>query len=113
MNHYDPTDTRAQDKTKAELDEEARRLSRQETDDFKWLMSDKRGRRIVWGLLERTGIYRSSFTGNSETFFREGARNVGLVYLDLLNTYTPEKYNLMVTEQRHNDRQRNDNDRRK
>jgi hypothetical protein len=49
--------------------------------DMKWLMADKRGRRVMFDLLSRAGIYTSSFTGNSETFFREGRRSIGLEYL--------------------------------
>lgn len=69
-----------------------------EAADFKWLMSDKRGRRIVWRLLEQTGVFRSSFTGNSETFFREGARNVGLKVLADLHEHAPEAYVLLLEE---------------
>lgn len=104
MSYSDPTDIRAQERAKADREEKQRLTSHQETEDFRWLMSDKRGRRVVWNLLERTGLYRSSFTGNSETFFREGARNVGLAYMALINEHCPDKYNLMVTEQREHDR---------
>jgi hypothetical protein len=61
-------------------------------------MSDPRGRRVMWGLLETAGIYRSSFTGNSETFFREGQRVVGLTYLKKMVEHCPEKYALMTKE---------------
>lgn len=108
MSYVDPLDTEAQKEAEKFRKERLRQTQRQQAEDFKWLMSDKRGRRIVWGLLETTGIYRSSFTGNSETFFREGARNVGLVYVDLVNTNCPEKYHLMVTEHE-NDRRLADN----
>jgi hypothetical protein len=71
-------------------------------DDIKWLMGSRRGRRIVWRLLERTGVFRSSFTGNSETFFREGMRNVGLMLMAQINEACPEQYTQMVQEQREN-----------
>lgn len=104
MSDLDPLDIRAQERAIADRKEKQRLTSEQEVADFKWLMSDKRGRRIVWRLLEQTGLYRSSFTGNSETFFREGARNVGLHYVGLINEHCADKYNLMVTEQREHDR---------
>ncbi len=104
MTDFDPLDTRAQERAHADRKERDRLTSEQEIADFKWLMSDKRGRRVVWRLLEKTGLYRSSFTGNSETFFREGARNVGLAYMALINEHCADKYNLMVTEQREHDR---------
>lgn len=59
-------------------------------------MSDPRGRRFIWRLLGITGIFRSSFTGNSETFFREGERNVGL---KLLTEVTRDANDLYLTAQ--------------
>jgi hypothetical protein len=96
----------------ADREEKQRLTARQEADDVKWLMSDKRGRRLMWGLLEKTGLYRTSFTGNSETFFREGARNVGLTYMALINEHCPERYNSMVSEQREHDKRNADDGRR-
>ena len=46
--------------------------------DIKHIMSDVSGRRFVWRLLSRCGVYRLSYTGNSDTYFREGERNIGL-----------------------------------
>ncbi len=71
---------------------------RVEAEDWKWLMSSKQGRRIAWRLLERAGVYRTSFTGNSETFFREGMRNMGLTIISDIHAHAPEAYALMVTE---------------
>jgi hypothetical protein len=108
----DPLDTRTQERMLADREEKQRLTARQEADDVKWLMSDKRGRRLMWGLLEKTGLYRTSFTGNSETFFREGARNVGLTYMALINEHCPERYNSMVSEQREHDKRNADDGRR-
>lgn len=103
MSSLDPYDTQAQEKQEADRKAKQEAASRQEIEDFKWLMSEKRGRRIVWGLLEKTGMYRSSFTGNSETFFREGARNIGLIYTGLINDHCLERYLSMVRENTKND----------
>jgi hypothetical protein len=46
--------------------------------DWKAMMHCCEFRNILWSILEDAGIYRTSFTGNSETFFREGMRNLGL-----------------------------------
>lgn len=99
----EPTDLRAQARAKAEADERIARQRRIELDDVRWLMSDKRGRRFVWRLLEAAGIYRSSFTGNSTTFFNEGARNVGLRFLADVNEACPERYLEMLKEQKEHD----------
>lgn len=100
MSSYDPLDLRGQEASRQKLTD-AEKLARQiELEDFKWLMSSKRGRRIVWRWLERTGMFRSSFTGNSETFFREGQRNVGLVLMAQINDAAPDMYPVMLQEQR-------------
>lgn len=75
------------------------RAARQvEAADWKWLMASKQGRRIVWRLLDKAGIYRTSFTGNSETFFKEGMRNMGLFIVAEIQAHSPEAYALMLTE---------------
>ena len=100
MTSFDPLDLRGQEKALADQGERNKLALHTEQEDFKWLMGNKRGRRIVWRLLERTGVYRSSFTGNSETFFREGARNVGLMLLDQIHTITPDQFAVMLKEQK-------------
>lgn len=99
MSSFDPLDLRGQEKAHAELSERNKLDLLTEQEDFKWLMGNKRGRRIVWRLLERTGVYRSSFTGNSETFFREGMRNVGLALLAQVHEITPDQFAVMLKEQ--------------
>jgi hypothetical protein len=99
MSTFDPLDLRGQERVKEQSEERTKLALQNEQDDFKWLMSSKRGRRIVWRLLERTGVYRSSFTGNSETFFREGQRNVGLMLMAQINEFSPDQYALMLKEQ--------------
>ena len=68
-------------KAVADASRRERDRAKRDTADLRWIMSDPRGRRFIWRLLGITGIFRSSFTGNSETFFREGERNVGLKLL--------------------------------
>jgi hypothetical protein len=80
-----------------DADEHQRRI---ELEDLRWLMSDKRGRRFMHRLLEAAGIWRSSFTGDNATFFREGERNVGLRFLADVNEAAPERYATMLKEHR-------------
>jgi len=102
MSSFDPLDLRAHDVSREQTDEQNRLAQQNELDDFKWLMSSKRGRRIIWRWLERTGVYRSSFTGNSETFFREGQRNVGLMLMAQINEVAVEQYAVMLKEHQEN-----------
>lgn len=99
----DPLDTAGQeldDKAKAKTVSDRRH---QEVEDFKWLMAHRSGRRIVWRWLSEAGVYRTSFTGNSSTFFNEGKRNMGLMLIAEIHELTPDAYGLMLKEQRAND----------
>jgi hypothetical protein len=100
MTDHDPIDLHGQELAQADRARREKLSAQTEADDMKWLMSGKRGRRILWRLLERAGVHRSSFTGNSETFFREGQRNMGLIYQALVFEHSPESYSVMVAENR-------------
>jgi hypothetical protein len=56
------------------------------------------GRRILWWILDTAGVYRSSFTGNSTTFFNEGQRMIGLAVLGKIAEIKPEALILMMQE---------------
>lgn len=64
----------------------------------KAVMGTREGREWMWDILSTTGMYRSSFTGNSETFFREGERNIGLKLTAELTRDCIEEYTLMQKE---------------
>lgn len=99
----DPLDTRGQEREQEAQAAKQRERQRIEVEDFKWLMAHKQGRRFVWRLLERTHLFKTSFTGSSETFFKEGERNVGLRVMDLINDHAVEQYLTMVKEHKAND----------
>lgn len=73
--------------------------------DFRWLMADPRGRRIVRRMLERTGVFRSSFTGDAlTTVFAEGGRNEGLGLIAKVQRYAPERLAEILTKGSHDSR---------
>jgi hypothetical protein len=72
-----------------------------ELNDFRFIVQTPEGRRYVWRLLSATGVFRTSFTGNSTTFFNEGMRNIGLMIMADLNEACPERYQQMMNEARH------------
>ena len=74
--------------------------------DVRYILNDERGRRFLWRYLNLCGVFRSSFTGNFETYFNEGERNVGLKMLADVNEAAPEVYAVMVKEAR--DREKKD-----
>lgn len=100
MNQHDPFDPTALETARGKRKQADRKVEQQIADDLKWLMQDKRGRRFMWRLLETTGLYKSSFTGNSQTFFLEGQRNIGLIQMDALLAHCRDEYLTMVSEQK-------------
>ena len=78
---------------------EAEKLEREVfINDVRHVLSSVQGRRFVWRILDMAGVYRSSFTGNSTTFFNEGARNIGLRVLSDVMDAKPEAFLLMQQE---------------
>ena len=61
MSTYDPLDIRGQERAKADKDTRDKLAQQSEEADLKWLMGSKRGRRIVWRLLDQAGTFRLSF----------------------------------------------------
>lgn len=82
----------------ADRDKERERQLTVERDDTQWLMSTIQGRRFVWAQLSDAGVFRTSFTGNSETFFKEGQRDIGLRLLGKIMRHTPEAFSTMMAE---------------
>lgn len=79
MNHFDPTDISRAERAAEESAEKQRRDEQIWQSDLKWLMADRRGRRIVSRLLDRAGMQRSSFdTNNASMSFKEGLRWFGI-----------------------------------
>jgi hypothetical protein len=63
------------------------------------------GRYVLWALLESTHVYTTSFDhSGSVMYFREGARNVGLLWRARIVAADPDLYDLMAREARLRDR---------
>jgi hypothetical protein len=108
MSSFDPLDIRGQERAKEDAQKRDRLAQVNEAEDFKWLMSSKRGRRTMWRLLDQAGVFRLSFNTNALTMaFSEGNRNYGLRLLALIHTLCPELYPTMQKEQK-NDRDADD-----
>lgn len=87
---------------KAGEKEKSRRQT--ELNDMVWILSDARGRRFLWRLLAKCGVFKSSFTGNSTTFFNEGMRDVGLWATAEITEAKPEGYLEMMLEAHNEDK---------
>jgi len=77
----------------------ARRIRERELNDMRAVLNTAEGRRFVWRLFDKAGIFRTSFTGNSTTFFNEGQRNLGLLFFNDMMQAMPEAFALMQREQ--------------
>lgn len=74
-----------------------------ELNDIRFVLGTVQGRRMLWRYLAACGVYKSSFTGNSQTFFLEGQRNIGLLLLADIQDASPEGYLLMMQEAKKNE----------
>lgn len=71
-----------------------------ERDDLRWLLSDPRGRRLFWGLLDKVcGVFASSFAGDPlATAHGEGRRRVGIELMLRAQREQPRLYALGLAE---------------
>lgn len=89
----------AADEVQVKEAREREKLGRdKDLNDLRWVMSMPQGRRFLHKLLHNCGIYQSSFTGSSETFFLEGQRNVGLKLLADITAADAKLYFQMLEE---------------
>lgn len=63
----------------------------QELDDIKTILSAPAGMRFFKRFLEDGKIFSTTFTGNSNSFFFEGMRNLALKYFNDICEAAPEK----------------------
>jgi len=70
-----------------------------ELSDMRDALTRPQGRRMVWSILSKCGIYGLSYCGNnSETFFKEGKRSIGLELLKLVEDAKPGSMDQMRRE---------------
>jgi len=75
-------------------DSQQKQKLKQDVDDndLRFILASPQGQRFVWKLLQSCGVFKSSFTGSSETFFLEGQRNIGLKLISEVMRVDPESY---------------------
>ena len=69
-----------------------------ELEDIRFLIATPQGRRFLSRILGLCGLYELSYTGSSETFFREGSRNIALKLLSEINESDSEGYLKILNE---------------
>lgn len=75
--------------------------------DVRDILATPCGRRFIWRYLSICGVFKLSFTGNSETFFNEGQRNVGLRLMTDVMDADPTAYVLMQKEAKEEEEKQN------
>jgi hypothetical protein len=97
----DPFEAAAAELDTASVDD-ARQEQLEAEADLRWLITEFRGRRVLRRLLESTGVFRSTFTGEAiGAAFNEGRRNVGLqIVADIART-APAVLGSILTEERY------------
>lgn len=99
MDELNPTDTTALDARHEKSQARNKLAATSEIEDIKWLMSSKRGRRIVHRQLDKAGVFRLSFHTNAlQMAFNEGNRNQGNALLALVTEHCPERYAELLNE---------------
>ena len=81
-----------------DLSKEQKNKRAKEIEDLRFVLNDQRGRRVINRLLEKTGVYRNPFTGNSETYFRCGEMNIGQFIVAEVQAVSPESYTNLLKE---------------
>lgn len=46
--------------------------------DLKSVLESDAGQAVIWSIISSCGIFNCNMTGNSQTYFREGRRSIGL-----------------------------------
>lgn len=93
----DPHNTDHLDRERAANELQIRHQEQRDIQDFQWLMSQAQGQRFVWRLLEKAGVYRSTFNSSgSITAFNEGQRAIGLWVMGQIHDHTPDALSVMV-----------------
>ena len=72
---------------------------RQLLNDVKETFGTPYGKRVFSHIMEKTHVFHTTFTGNSQTFFREGERNIGLYLLGLREMASLEGLDKLKEEQ--------------
>jgi hypothetical protein len=99
MNKNDPHNLDEIDNRKKVRQKNAVLKEEQEVIDYRWLMNEKQGRRIIWKLLTDAGVFHSSFnTNNAVMSFNEGRRDYGLKVLAIMQAKCLKEYMIMVNE---------------
>jgi hypothetical protein len=76
----------------------AERIEQAEAKDVADLMDLPAFRRYVKRYLATCNVFKTTFTGSSETFFREGQRSIGTTMFGEVMTACPKRFHELMAE---------------
>lgn len=79
------------------------RIEKAEQDDIRELLDLPAFRRYLRRYLGLTHVFQTTFTGNSETFFREGQRSIGTTMFGEFHLACPERFAELMAEPLHDE----------
>ena len=66
--------------------------------DLRVVLDTASGRNIIWDILEKGMIFRTTYTGNSKSFFNEGKRSLALQIMNDVLEVMPTFFAMMIKE---------------
>ena len=97
--NQDPFDLNQEQQASADAQLQRSQDAAAQAEDFMQVMGLKAGRSVVWGILQRAGVFTTSFSTDALVMaFKEGQRNEGLRILAQIHALCPDLYQVMVTE---------------
>ena len=73
----------------------------QQLNDLKGVLKTSSGKNVIWNILSVCGIYENTFTGNSQSYYLDGRRSIGLEILRMTEDVDPTAYpRLLLTKQK-------------
>jgi len=77
----------------------AETLATREREDLRKVLDSREGRRVLWSILDASGVYGLSYTGEAmSTGFNEGRRQIGITLLQKVEELAPGSYLMMQRE---------------
>lgn len=78
-------------------------IEKAEQDDIRELLDLPAFRRYLRRYLGLTHVFQTTFTGNSETFFREGQRSIGTTMFGEFHLACPQRFAELMAEPLHSE----------
>mgnify|MGYP001099125650 CR=1 FL=1 len=95
---------------KVEAAKRAERIAKAEQRDVTELMDSPAFRRYAKRYLNTCSVFKTTFTGTSETFFREGQRAIGTTILAEIMSACPERFAELMAERLASDEPKSESD---